>query len=156
MKTSQLRYVVAIASFILATTTATQAQPQITVLPANPTPGQPFQVEVASGTPHGPAMIMGTDLQVVGSTIRLQVSIDCGPWAMPDFYTQIFDVPPLAAGTYVVEFWEDQLYDPSPSPVLIDTEPLQLSFNPIPTLSLGGALLLALLIVAVAIRKIHG
>lgn len=140
--------------FVYSTLLAAQALGQIVVLPSDPSPGEPFQIEVQGGTPHGPAIVTDPVMQIDGSTILLQVTVDMGPFTMPDTYTHVFDIPPLAADTYVVEFWEDRIYDPDPAPTLIDTLTLQLFQNPIPMLSASMLLLLVVMIGGVAFWRL--
>jgi len=130
------------------------AQYQITVIPDHPSPGHGFQIEVQGTTGHSPAIVSDPIMQINGSTIFLQVSVDTGPWATPDTYAHLFDIPPLGSGTYSIEFWESRLYDPDPTPTLVDSLLLQLQGNPVPALSITGAAVLILLIIGVAIRSV--
>jgi len=153
MKHSLLRGSVIAAVLMLASVSA-YAQYPISVIPNQPSPGHAFQIVVQGMTGHGPAMVSDPIMQINGSTIFLQVSVDMGPWAMPDTYTHVFAIPALGSGTYRIEFWENRLYDPDPTPTLVNSMPLQLQGIPIPVLSIGGAILLILLIIGVAIRSI--
>jgi hypothetical protein len=130
------------------------AQYQISVIPDQPGPGQAFQIEVQGSTSHSPATVSDPILQIDGSTIFLQVSVEMGPWATPDTYTHVFDIPPQALGTYTVEFWESRLYDPDPTPTLVDSVLLQLQGHPVPALSIVGVAILLLLTVVVAVRAL--
>ena len=142
------------AIFVCLMFLAAQALGQIVVLPSDPSPGVPFQIEVTGTTGHSPAIVTDPIMQIDGSTILLQVTVDAGPWAMVDTYTHVFDIPPIAAGTYVVEFWENRIYYPVPALTLIDTLTLQLFQNPVPMLSASMLFLFALMVVIVAFWKI--
>jgi len=139
-----------VAALLLVSATA-NAQYQIAVIPEHPTPGHEFQIEIQGMTSHSPAMVSDPIMQINGSTIFLQVSVDMGPWATPDTYSHVFDIPALGFGTYTIEFWESRLYDPDPTPTLVDSMPLQLQGNPVPAISMGGIVILVLLMIGVAI-----
>ncbi len=146
--------VVAIAIFVFFMLAAAQAMGQITVIPSDPSPGEPFQIKVRGVVGHSPATLSDPIMEIQGSTIHLQISVEMGPWTQLSEYTYIFDIPAMAPGTYTVEFWEVLLDDPVPAPNLMDTLILQLYQNPVPILSASGLLLLTLLIVTVGVLKL--
>ncbi len=81
--------------FVCSTFFAAQALGQIVVLPSDPSPGEPFQIEVQGSTGHAPAIVTDTIMLIDGSSILLKVTVDVGPWTVPDTYTHVFDIPPI-------------------------------------------------------------
>lgn len=136
-----------LAVVMLLTSVSADARYEITVIPERPEPGNSFQIEVSGMTSHGPASVSEPIIEILGTKIILQVSVDMGTVATPDTYTHVFDVPPLETGQYWIEFWEKPLYTPYQIPALVEFSHLQIKVDPYAT---------KLYVLPVVVDSVHG
>ena len=120
------------------------ASAQITIVPSPASANHPLQITVNSVAPSSWANVQDTSYDVTSDTVRIDATVDLGPFAYPSPYEFTITVPPIEPGEYDVQYWSTYVRGGSQSgPTMRLTTTLQVAQNlPVPTLPPLGILIL--------------
>jgi hypothetical protein len=124
------------------------ASAQIVVVPSPASADDSLKLSVASIAPGSWAEVLATDYDVTQFVIRIDATVDVGPYSFPEPYDLTVTVPPVVPGHYEVQYWSTYVEGGSSSePTLEWTTNLLVSRSvPVPSMGPSSIAVLALMI----------
>ena len=94
------------------------AQTGIDIIPVNPSEIDSLEITVNAMSTSMPVWIYETSFEVSEGLIKVICDMDCGPYYAIEYYSITVVVPPVAQGTYAIQYWTNESCHLGSNPIL--------------------------------------
>jgi hypothetical protein len=144
------------AIMLLTLSLAHPAIGQIHVTPSQPGPDDPLRVTIDSVAGGAPAEVVASSYDVLPGLIRIDATVEVGPFSYPAPYSVELTIPPVQPGAYEVQYWSTYIEGGVTGPTLEWTAFIEVrQAIPVPTLGLSALVALAALLGAAGVAAIR-